>query len=467
MLLLGPSGSGKSTLLAGLAGLLDPDAGEVEGAIRLDGQDIRSTRTTRARAGLVLQDTEAAIVMNRAGDDVAFGLENRGVPAETIWARVDEALASVGFPGGRDTPTGALSGGEQQRLAIAGILALRPGLLLLDEVTASLDPAGAALVRQLLEQVLDTTRATAVLVEHRVDDVVDLVDRAVVLEPGGGIVADGSPAEVFGRHGADLAARGMWVPGRHPVVRRTALAPAGPPLVRAAGVRLRYPAATRDALPPTDLTLRSGEAMAVTGPNGAGKSSLALVTAGLVRPTEGTVEALGPLAGRAPGKPLWRWPARELARSVGTVFQDPEHQFVRTTVRAELALGPRLTGSDAATATARADELMERLGLAALAKANPFTLSGGEKRRLSVATAIATAPAVVIADEPTFGQDALTWAALAELLADLRDDGTALALVTHDRALVDALADRELQLSEREPLIRPPGSDTSTDGGGS
>jgi energy-coupling factor transporter ATP-binding protein EcfA2 len=137
-------------------------------------------------------------------------------------------------------------------------------------------------------------------------------------------------------------------------------------------------------------------------------------------------------------------------------------------VRAELALGPRLTGSDAATAAARADELMERLGLTALAEANPFTISGGEKRRLSVATAIATAPAVVIVDEPTFGQDALTWAALAELLADLRDDGIALALVTHDRALVDALADRELALppapplvSERGPLTGPPGSDKS------
>jgi energy-coupling factor transport system ATP-binding protein len=445
VLLLGPSGSGKSTLLAGLAGLLDPaDAGEAEGGIRLDGLDARASRS---RAGLVLQDTEAAIVMNRAGDDVAFGLENRGVPADQMWARVDEALAVVGFPGGRDAPTGALSGGEQQRLAIAGILALRPGLLLFDEATANLDPAGVTLVRDLIARVLAETGCSAVLVEHRVEQVVDLVHRAVVLEPGGGIVADGPPAEVFARQGAALAARGVWVPGRHPVVRRTAATSAGPPLVRAQGVRLRYPGAPRDALPPTDLTLRSGEAIAVTGPNGAGKSTLALVSAGLLRPTGGTVEAVGPLAHRAGDRPLWRWPARELARAVGTVFQDPEHQFVRTTVRAELALGPRLTGADEASAAARVDELLERLGLAALAEANPFTLSGGEKRRLSVATAIATAPAVVFADEPTFGQDALTWVALAELLADLRDDGCALALVTHDRALVDAVTDRELALS--------------------
>ena len=278
ILLLGASGSGKSTLLAGLAGLLDPaDAGEAEGTVRLDGAE---ARTARARAGLVMQDPESALVMGRAGDDVAFGLKNRGVPADQIWPRVDQALAAVGFRHGRDADTGALSGGEQQRLAIAGILAIRPGLLLLDEVTANLDPAGVALVRDVLRDVLDATGSTAVLVEHRVADVVELVDRAVVVEPGGGIVADGRPEEVFQQQGAALAARGVWVPGRHPVVRRTARGPAGPPLVTAEQVRLRYPAAAVDALPSTDLTLRSGQAVAVTGSNGAGKSTLALMTAG-------------------------------------------------------------------------------------------------------------------------------------------------------------------------------------------
>ena len=239
MLLLGPSGAGKSTLLAALAGLLDPsDAGEPEGEVLLDG---RPARQARARAGLVLQDPEAALVMGRAGDDVAFGLENRGVPTAEIWVRVDEALRAVGFPYPRDTPTGALSGGEQQRLALAGILALRPGLLLLDEVTANLDPDGVALVRSVLARVLDDTGATAVIVEHRVEQVVDLVTRAVVLEPGGGVVADGPPAEVFGEQGAALAARGVWVPGRHPVVRRQSTAAAGPALVTAEAGALPLP----------------------------------------------------------------------------------------------------------------------------------------------------------------------------------------------------------------------------------
>ena len=131
-----------------------------------------------------MQDPEAALVMARAGDDVAFGLENRGVPTDEIWPQVDEALRTVGFPYGRDAATGALSGGEQQRLALAGILALRPGLLLLDEVTANLDPIGAALVRRTLADLLAASGATVVMVEHRVASVVDLVDRAVVLEPG-------------------------------------------------------------------------------------------------------------------------------------------------------------------------------------------------------------------------------------------------------------------------------------------
>jgi len=444
VLLLGPSGAGKSTLLSALAGLLDAGSGgEQEGALTLDG---RPAAEVRARAGLVLQDPEAALVMARAGDDVAFGLENRGVPTDEIWPRVDEALLSVGFPYGPDAATAALSGGEQQRLALAGIVALRPGLLLLDEVTANLDPDGAALVRQVLAEVLDASGATAVVVEHRVEQVVDLVHRAVVLEPGGGVAEDGPPAEVFGRAGARLAARGVWVPGRRPVVRRPAPVTAGPALVRAEEVAFRYPAAHREALPATDLTLCAGEAVAITGPNGSGKSTLALCLAGLLRPTGGDVVAQPALDPPRPARPPWRWRGRDLVTRIGTVFQDPEHQFVASTVRGELLVGPRHAGATVTAAAHRADELLDRLGLARLAAANPFTLSGGEKRRLSVATAIATAPKVVVTDEPTYGQDALTWGALAELLADLRDAGCALLTVTHDEQLVGAIADRRLAL---------------------
>jgi len=445
VLLLGPSGAGKSTLLAVLAGLLDSsNAAEHEGAVLLDG---RPSRSARQLAGLVMQDPEAALVMARAGDDVAFGLENRGVPTEQIWARVDEALQAVGFPYGRDAATGALSGGEQQRLALAGILALRPGLLLLDEITANLDPVGAALVRRTLTEVLASSGATVVMVEHRVASVVDLVDRAVVLEAGGGVLADGPLADVFGAHGADLAARGVWVPGREPDVRRRARSAPGSVLVSAVGASFRYPAAKRDALSPTSVTVSAGQALAVTGANGTGKSTLALLLAGLLRPAGGSVSAAPALDGPQGEPRLWRWRGRDLVRTIGTVFQDPEHQFVAATVREELAIGPRRAGSTGPTVTSRVEELLERLGLSNLAGANPFTLSGGEKRRLSVATAIATAPRVVVTDEPTFGQDARTWAELVTLLADLRDEGRAVVMVTHDEELVTAVADAELSLT--------------------
>jgi energy-coupling factor transport system ATP-binding protein len=432
VLLLGPSGAGKSTLLAALAGLLAEDSGEREGEIRLDG-----------RAGILFQDPQTQLVMARAGDDVAFGPENTGVPPAEIWPRVRAAVGAVGFPYPLDRSTAALSGGEQQRLALAGVLALRPGLLLLDEPTANLDPAGAALIRGALAS-LDVTM---VLVEHRVTEALPLIDRVVVLEPGGGVAADGPPGEVFARRGDRLAEAGVWVPG-HPVTPRRAGTPAGDLLLRARG------AGVTGRLRPTDLDVYAGEALAVTGPNGAGKSTLALVLGGLLAPDRGAVTASRALAGSltepragAPrAGPPHRWRAAELARRIGSVFQNPEHQFVTHRVADELALGPRRTGASAASVLSTVDDLLYRLRLAHLAAANPYTLSGGEQRRLSVATAVATAPRLLVLDEPTFGQDRRTWTELVDLLAKLRDNGCGVVTVTHDLDVAEVLADRTVTL---------------------
>ncbi|MBW3612275.1 MAG: energy-coupling factor ABC transporter ATP-binding protein [Chloroflexi bacterium] len=444
VLLLGPSGAGKSTLLTALAGLIDRTSGaETEGELLVDGRDPREARD---RTGLLFQDPESQIVMGRAGDDVAFGLENRCVPTDGIWPRVAAALAAVEFPYGRDRPTHALSGGEQQRLALAGTLALRPGLLLLDEPTANLDPEGAAEVRRVVDRVLDRGGATLVLVEHRVDEAIRLVDRVVVLEAGGGVIADGPPGAVFRARGQELAAAGVWVPDHPPAApsRRDRRTPGA--LVLAEGVRFRYPDAGTDAVAGIDLQLRSSEALAIIGPNGSGKSTLALLLAGLLVPRAGRVlatEALSPGHGH---EPIAAWPARELVRHIGTVFQDPEHQFLASTVLEELLVGPLRAGIGEPVARRRADELLDRLHLAHLAEANPFTLSGGEQRRLSVATALATAPALLVLDEPTFGQDRRTWAELLHLLAALRDGGRGICVVSHDLPFVQALADRTLSL---------------------
>jgi energy-coupling factor transport system ATP-binding protein len=171
----------------------------------------------------------------------------------------------------------------------------------------------------------------------------------------------------------------------------------------------------------------------VTGPNGAGKSTLALLLGGLLRPTSGAITAFGS------GQPPHKWRAAELSRRIGSVFQDPEHQFVTSRVIDELRL--------AGPAPSLVDELLERLRLTKLAQANPYTLSGGEARRLSVATALASAPRLLVLDEPTFGQDRRTWIELVDLLAGLRDDGHGVIAVTHDADFVTALADREHRLA--------------------
>jgi energy-coupling factor transporter ATP-binding protein EcfA2 len=434
-MLLGASGSGKSTLLFGLAGLLE--GGASEGELRVDGLDPRAARD---RTGIVFQDPESSLVMARAGDEVAFGLENRRVPPAEIWPRVDEALVMVGFPYGRDRPTDALSGGEQQRLALAAALALQPGLLLLDEPTANLDPDGARLVREAVGRRVAGGELTLLLVEHRVADSVDLVDRLIVLEAGGGVIADGPPAEIFAARGDELAAAGIWVPD-HPLL----IHPRGEgpePVVRleADQVGYRFPGEESPAVGPMDVAVRSSEALAIVGPNGSGKTTLALLLGGLLRPSSGDVS--GP-----DGEPIWRMPADRLARSIGSVFQDPEHQFLMGSVRDELTLAPLQKGFPAVDTARRASELMERLHLAALADANPFTLSGGEKRRLSVATSLVGEPSVLILDEPTFGQDRRTAVELLDLLAQQRNEGSAVCFVTHDLPFAAALADRTLELA--------------------
>ena len=437
VLLLGPSGAGKSTLLAALAGLLPEDSGESAGTVEIDGLD---PRKARERVGILFQDPQTQLVMARSGDDVAFGLENRGVPAGQIWPRVSDALDRVGFPYPITRQTAALSGGEAQRLALAGVLALRPGLLLLDEPTANLDPDGAALVREAVTRSRDED-TTLVIVEHRVGDMLPLVDRVVMLEPGGGIGADGSPDVVFAAYGDRLAAEGVWVPGFTVPPLRSRSTP-GPGLVRADEL------AVAQRLHPVSVAAAAGEVLAVTGPNGAGKSTLALALGGLLAPTAGRVTAFDD------PRPPHRWRAATLTRRIGSVFQNPEHQFVTARVADELALGPRRLGRPAAEVRTVVDALLERLRLTKLAAANPYTLSGGEARRLSVATALATAPKLLVLDEPTFGQDRRTWIELVTLLATLRDEGHAIVAVTHDDAFVQTLADRTYALGT--PLLPDP-----------
>lgn len=496
VLLLGTSGAGKSTLLHAIAGVLHDDDGEsAGGTITINGEEPAEARGT---AGMMQQDPESSIVMATVGNDVAFGPENLRVPREEIWDRVTEALTAVGLnhlP--LDHPSSALSGGQKQRLGLAGILSMHPGAMILDEPTANLDPTGVQEVRDSILAAAEATGATLLVVEHRVSIWAPHMDRIIVLGEGGTITHDGAPDTVLTEARQELIDAGVWVPNYVPRAPQASAdnEAGGEALLRAENLSITRAQPTpkqrrarrrtikrlgdTPAPAPVDLpvlrgginlTLHAGEHLSVLGPNGAGKSTLALTLAGLLTAPNGTLTATDALRnydGNHGGErahwdvPTWT-PAQMLSR-IGYVFQEPEYQFIRGTVREELELGPRRLAAlnreplDEDDLAARTNELAAHLRLNHLLDANPFTLSGGEKRRLSVASALATAPRILILDEPTFGQDARTWAELVDLIRELLAGGTSVISITHDEDYTAALGGKSITL----PALTIPGKENA------
>jgi energy-coupling factor transporter ATP-binding protein EcfA2 len=276
------------------------------------------------------------------------------------------------------------------------------------------------------------------------------------------VLIDGTPDQVLEQAKEMLIRAGVWVPGHVPATRPRSSAAALPRGSAATGQLLLAAeklAVSRErprrrgfkTLPPTPVQsgisaqVRAGEALTVTGPNGSGKSTFALTLAGLLKPVAGAVSATLELSAGA-GIDPYKWKAEQLISRIGMVFQEPEHQFVTGRVLDELLFGPRHLGHG----EERVDELLERLRLTSLVDANPYTLSGGEKRRLSVATVLAAHPQVLVLDEPTFGQDANTWAELASFLSELLDAGAAVVSVTHDQEFSSVLGGTELALGTPE-----------------
>ncbi|MDK7084847.1 ATP-binding cassette domain-containing protein [Gardnerella leopoldii] len=529
VLLLGASGIGKSTILSGAAGLIgndfvaknsakdsvensedgaksqqttlveDADGGVSEGCVLVDGVPVRRAR---GRVGLVLQDPDAQAIFQRLGDNVAFGPENMNVPRGEIWDRVRKSLKEVGLDGLQlHRSTSHLSGGQMQRLALAGALAMQPSVLLLDEPTANLDPDGTQQIVGAVRAVLDSTHATMVLVEHHAEPWIDMIDRVVVLglendEAANGkdangetvhsetvhdddiaraassrtvIVADGTPDEVFNRTDLDFEDLGIWLPERYKknvkssanesfVINSSANAESSEKYYENCNPAEGYGevllstkdlAISHNSEPIArhiNLEFKAGQITALVGANGAGKSTLSLTLAGLLPAVSGEVVASDALAQGANGTDPMKWKSPDLAKRISYVFQNPEHQFACGSVLDEVMLGPLRTGVSADEARAKAQELLKRFRLARYAKANPYTLSGGEKRRLTVAASLAAAPRVLILDEPTFGQDRKTWLQIIRLIASLRSGGVSIIVVTHDRELVEELGARLVEL---------------------
>lgn len=472
VLLLGPSGSGKSTLTLALNGLI-PHAlpATMIGTVEAGGIDTASaqTATLSTHVAMVFQDPDAQIVTGSVYDEVAFGPENLLLPVDLVQTRVEEALRRVGLWDRRDDNPDHLSGGGRQRLAIACALAMGSPLIVLDEPTANLDPQGIDDVYAALAEVVTAGDRAILLVEHNLDAAMDFVTRTIVLDREGRVAFDGPAAEIIRDHADELVRMGVWLPAAtlaalrlrehglpldplpltpaelaralaEPHVASPSTAGTPPPsdeghaddterpepLIRARGLTVKR--RRTEILHGIDLDFEPGSFTAIIGANGAGKTTLIQALAGVVPPPRGRIN----IDGIDPGSAS----PRDLAERIGFVFQNPEHQFIAHTVFDELAHGLRLRHVPEAEVTTRVEEMLARFGLEHKADVHPFLLSGGEKRRLSVGTALITRPRVLALDEPTFGQDRARASELLDLLQSLRAEGTTIVIVTHDLQLV-------------------------------
>ena len=495
MLVLGPSGSGKSSLLQVLTGVIPFSQNlDVEGSVHLGGVDATDLPVIERsrRLGVVAQDPAAAICLARVDQEVALPLENHGVARDEISGRIDEALGLAGARGLRERATDGLSGGEVQRVALAAALAARPAVLLLDEPTSMLDPAGVRAVRTAVEGVVERGDAAVLMVEHRLDELagthgaLGLPEYAVVLDDGGRMLAAGPTAQVLAEKAARLHDAGCWLtlesellavtghPGglhsepvrtwlrerpepqrpeeqgpeeqRHGAIGASLDSPAaapGDPLLSARSVMVGRPAPgtrrpRRDqavidpVLSDVDLDLRAGEVVAVLGANGSGKTSLLLTLAGLLRPLAGGVVGARP----------------------SMVFQYPELQFLGHRVRDEIAVG--LHGSSREVADV-VDRQLRIHRLEHVADRDPYRLSGGEKRRLSLAAMLAHVDRpVLLADEPAFGLDRRDTIAIAAVFRREAARGRAVLFSSHDLRFVATVADRVVVLADGQKVADGP-----------
>ncbi|WP_397332577.1 ABC transporter ATP-binding protein [Paenibacillus sp. JSM ZJ436] len=462
ILLLGPSGCGKSTLIQVLSGMI-PRAVEVPMKC--------ADQLHPSSWAYVFQDPDTQFCMPYVDEELAFVLENLQVPRDHMRDRMREALDAVGLKlPDMHTPISTLSQGMKQRLALASALLLEPEVLFLDEPSALLDPEGR-------EQIWEAVKAvsgdrTLIIVEHRIDEMLHYVDRVVLFGPEGQILGDGRPDFIFGDYRQELKQYGIWHPGvwqefrsKHPE-RSSRLAEGrgpdplkGGPLTDTGSpapvlelsqfqvLRRKQPIVHVD-----EARVYPGDFTAIIGHNGAGKSSLLLGLMGLL-PFTGTYR-LGEQVIPAGSQRRVRKQREQALRRIGFVFQNPELQFVCERVLDEVAYSLIVEGYTPEKAMQEAEVCLARFGLKGLEDRHPYQLSTGQKRRLSVATAMVRKPDVLLLDEPTFGQDARNTFAILELCQELNEAGTAILMVTHEMEIAHQAAREIWEIGQGRLLSR-------------
>ena len=485
--ILGPTGAGKTTLAMCLNGLIPQLLeGSLSGSVNVKNANVAKVRVQRMSEilGLVLQDPETQIFGRTVEEDTAFGLRNFLVPKEEIDERIDAALKSVGLADFRLRETSQMSGGEKQRLAVAGVLAMQPEILVLDEPTSELDPLGREQIYSTIENLRRTQALTILAIEHSSEEIACRADEILIVHEGK-LVWQGAPRTLFSNSplveqygikplqvasiGWKLQQLGLLTAEQipltvteakeqiekilpvspknaqtKPVVKEQAAHKSAPPVVSIQNLSHTYPN-KNTALRGLSLDIYAGEFVAIIGQNGAGKTTLAKHLNGLLQPTQGRV-LLG-------GNEVSSLNSNQIAQEIGYVFQNPDHQIFSATVEQEIAYGLNMAKLPAATISERIDKVLEITNLTKQRAAHPFSLGRGERQMVAVASILALEPKLLVVDEPTTGQDWRGINRIMELITSLQQQGTTILMITHDMDLVARYAQRVLVMKEGELLL--------------
>jgi energy-coupling factor transporter ATP-binding protein EcfA2 len=476
VLITGASGGGKSTLCRCFNGLVPHFyGGRISGKAEVQGMDIveHPPRELATKVGMVFQDPENQLVTTDVEREIAFGLENLGYPRSLIARRIEEALDAVGIANLRFARNQELSGGEKQKVAIASVLALHPQILVLDEPTSELDPQSAEEVLRLLERLNDELGLTVILIEQRLDRVIHLVDRLLVMGRGQ-ILADGTPQEVLGGdseglgiglppvirlmrklQGKDLALNGLPLTVKDARlqlqkvlrgVKTASFADAGAGSKPVLNIdKLWFSYGERAVLRNINLDIERGGFIGIMGRNASGKTTLVKQFNGLLRPVKGRV-MLG-------GADIRKSPVADLSQRVGYVFQNPNDHLFADTVEDEIAFSLKNRGLEETEITKAVEGMLNEFELGRYRKSYPRNLSGGEKQRVALASVLVAEPEVIILDEPTRGMDYILKKKLINYLDDYRRRGNTVIMVSHDVETIAECAQRVVLLSEGQVVV--------------
>lgn len=491
VLLAGPSGCGKSTLVRCLNRLVpEVSGGSFSGRVLIRGKDINTEKvhSLAPAVGMVFQNPETQLFCLTVGEDLAFGPENLGLPRPEILSRLEQILRDVRLEGMQDRFIFTLSGGEKQRTAIGGNLAMEPDILILDEPTSDLDPAGTEEVLELLRQLNAEKQITLILIEHKLDAVFEMADRMLVMDEGK-LILDGKPFEILFREAENLKKIGILPPQFIEIARllgldsgsseppayevllhclaevlqttpagntpekQTDVTPCNVPFslsqkntshVRIENLYYRHEDGSV-ALNNLNLEIRHGEFIALLGHNGAGKTTLAGHLIGFCRPSGGRIFLNG--------KDIEKSSPSRLAQHVGYLFQNPDSQIFTDRVFEEIRFGLENLGLPEEEIRRRTDSALEMMELSAYRDRHPHALSRGQRQRLAVASILALEPDLLVLDEPTTGQDRGHIHKFLDRIRELNRLGKTVILITHDMELVAEYAERVVLLKKGEILL--------------